>query len=155
MKLRSVVFVGGVLAACVTSVAPSFAGGFGDTSFPGYSPSIPISALARPMSWLDPSRMQLSTSVSVGSAFGTTQALQVTSLRYQFGAPLSMAVSVGNSFGPSSAGKSGSPFLEGLSLAYRPARSLFINVQYRDLRSPLQYQDAAFPYGAYSDYERR
>src|SRR5262252_5441606 len=61
----------------------------------GFSPRVPISGLARAASWFDPSRLHLSSTVSVGNYGGATSALQVTSLNYQFGRPLSMSVSIG------------------------------------------------------------
>jgi hypothetical protein len=52
----------------------------------GFSPSVPVSAFARPASWLDPSRLQISTEVSVGTGFsGGSQGLQVTRLSYRLG----------------------------------------------------------------------
>lgn len=103
----------------------------------------PVSAFARPAFWLDPSRLHVSTEVSVGSSWGGrgSEALQVTSLSYQFGAPLAMRVSLGNQWGQGAG--SGSPFLEGLDVAYRPFRSFEVRVRYQDLRSPLQLP----PYG--------
>lgn len=118
-----------------------------DFGSPGFSPQVPISAFARPASWLDPQRLHLTSTVSVGSGFGGgTQALQVTSLSYQFSAPLSLGVSVGNAWGSASPGRSGSPFLEGLDVAYRPFSSMMVRFQYRDIRSPLQYSTES-PYG--------
>src|SRR5260370_328424 len=68
--------------------ADPLAGG-SPVGIPGFTPRVPVSALARPLSWLDTSRMRVSTSVSVGSGFGgTTEALQVTRLSYQVGTPL-------------------------------------------------------------------
>jgi hypothetical protein len=112
----------------------------------GFSPQVPVSAFARPASWLDPQRLHLTSSVSVGSGFGGTQALQVTSLSYQFSAPLTLGVSVGNAWGSNTPGRSGSPFLEGLDVSYRPFSSMMVRFQYRDIRSPLQFS-ADSPYG--------
>ena len=113
----------------------------------GFSPQVPVSAFARPASWLDPQRLHLTSSVSVGSAFGGgTQALQVTSLSYQFGAPLTLGVSVGNAWGSSASSRGGSPFLEGIDVAYRPFSSMMVRFQYKDIRSPLQYSGDS-PYG--------
>jgi hypothetical protein len=136
MRMRSL-----LLASLLTSilVATASAGDlFGGGGMGGYSPSVPVSALARPAAWLDPSRLHFSTSLSVGSAFGTTQALQITSL-----------------WGPSSAGGNGSPFLEGLNLSYRPLRSLQVNIQYQDIRSPLQFQDQSLLPRYLRDFEYR
>ena len=119
------------------------AGGFGssDPSVFGFSPKVPISALARPAAWFDPSRVHLSTSVSFGSGFGGgAEGLQVTSLSYQFKAPVWMSVNVGNAWGPSARGNS-SLFLEGLDFGARPFGNLQVEVHYRDMRSPLQYMD--------------
>ncbi len=119
------------------------------SSGPFYAPRVPVSALARPASWFDPSRLQISTLMSVGSSGGRgMDALQVTSLSYQFGAPLAMQVSLGNTWGPNAAKSGQSFFLEGLNVAYRPFKSLQVNVQYRDIRSPLQYGNS---YGGYQN----
>jgi hypothetical protein len=132
------------IAAAVLALATSaWAAGAlneGGLAGPGYTPRVPISALGRPLGWFDRSRLQINSSISVGSGFGrSADALQVTRLSYQFGAPLWMAVSVGNSFG-SGASRSGqsSFFLEGMDLAYRPHPSVLFQVHYQDLRSPLQ-----------------
>src|SRR5215470_9555071 len=112
----------------------------------GFNPSVPVSAFARPASWLDPSRLQISTEVSVGTGFsGGSQGLQVTRLSYRLGAPLAMSVSIGNTFGgnrPSfgANGSGNSMFLEGLDLQYRPIPSMLVQFHYTDVRSPLQYQ---------------
>lgn len=106
----------------------------------GWSPRVPVSALARPATWFDPSRLQISSLVSVGSGgFGGTSALQVTSLSYRFDAPVSMSVSLGNAWGGTGDGRSAF-FLEGFNLQYRPNPSMQFQVQFRDLRSPLQLQ---------------
>lgn len=114
----------------------------------GFQPRVPVSALARPAAWFDPARLQLSTSVSVGSGFGGgSEALQVTSLSYRFAKPVWMNVSVGNAWGRNAARNGSSLFLEGLDLGYRPFSSLQIQVHYRDLRSPLQYGTVDRPFG--------
>jgi hypothetical protein len=110
-----------------------------------WSPRVPISMLAQPLVGFDPTRLHLSTEVSVGTGFGGGSAgLQVTRLTYQFAAPLSMGVSVGNAFGPSAARGGNAFFLEGLDLAYRPTASMMFQVHYQDLRSPLQYRGYGF-----------
>jgi hypothetical protein len=114
----------------------------------GFQPLVPVSALARPAAWFDMSRLNLSTSVSVGTGFGGgSEALQVTSLSYRFARPVWMNVSVGNAWGPTAARNGSSLFLEGLDLGYRPFSSLQIQVHYRDLRSPLQYGSVDRPFG--------
>jgi len=144
-----------VLAAAASSlVAPAVrAGGFSDPTSAGFTPLVPISAFARPASWFDPSKLRLSSTVSVGSGFGggaSTTALQVTRLSYQFGAPLTMGVSLGNTFGLNRA-RSGSPFfLEGLDVTWRPNRNSILRIEFRDVRSPLQVDPWGRIYG-YSD----
>ncbi len=138
-----VVAIALILVAVLAPRAAGAQAGFGTS---GFSPQVPISAFARPASWLDPSRFHVTTSVSVGSGFGGTQALQVTSLSYQFKAPLSLGVSLGNAWGTNAGSRSRSPFLEGLDVAYRPFSSMLVRVQYRDFRSPLQYNYDS-PYG--------
>ncbi len=106
----------------------------------GFAPHVPVSAFARPAAWLDPSRLHVSTTVSVGTGWGgRTDALQVTSFSYQVATPLAVRFSVGNAFGASSVQRGRGMFLEGFAVAYRPHPSLQINIDYRDIRSPLQY----------------
>jgi len=110
---------------------------------PGYTPPVPVSALARPLAWFDPSRLQISTSVIMGSGFGaatSSQALQVTSFNYRFGLPLEVGVRVGNTWGTGfERNASSSFFLEGLDVRYRPTPNMSFEIHTRDVRSPLQY----------------
>ena len=123
-------------------------GGFGDPGAAGFTPLVPISGFARAASWFDPSRLHLSSTVSVGSAYGVTSALQVTRLSYQFGAPLSMSVSIGNSFGPNAVGGTNPFFLEGFDLTWRPNANSVFRVEMHDVRSPLQLDPRGdFGYG--------
>ncbi len=140
MRARSLavpVAVAALLA--VLCVAPVGAGTLG--ADPGYTPRVPISAFGIPANWLDPSRLHVTTTMSVGSGFGVggTNALNVTTLSYSFKAPVWMSVSVGNSFGSNATryGQS-SFFLEGFNLAYRPSANFQFQIQYQNLRSPLQ-----------------
>jgi hypothetical protein len=121
--------------------------GFGDPAAAGFTPRVPISGLGNAMSWFDPSHLHLSSTVSVGSTYGTTSALQVTSLSYQFGRPLSMSVSIGNSFGPN-AGRNGSAFfLEGMDLTWHPNANSMFRIEMHDVRSPLQLDPLGGRYG--------
>ncbi len=126
------------VGACVSGAhASDFASS--TPSLLGFTPKVPISALARPAGWFDPSRLQLSTSVTVGSGFGSgTQGLQVTSLSYAFRTPVWMRVNVGNAWGSATSANS-SMFLEGVDLGVRPFTNFLIQVHYRDVRTPLQY----------------
>jgi len=140
------------LVVCAQPTLAMPGGGFGSSAPSSFAPQVPVSAFARPASWLDLSRLHVTTSFSMGTGFaGGTNALQVTSLAYQFGSPLAVQLSIGNTFGGGSLGNS--MFLEGFSVAYRPHPSFQINVDYRDMRSPLQYQNAN-PFGYYSPYGR-
>ena len=130
---RNAVVAAFVLALSVGAAAASHAGPESGV----FTPSVPVSAFARPASWLDPSRLQMSTEFSVGTGLGGSQGMQVTRLSYRLGAPLSMSVSVGNAFGGKMAGGSGM-FLEGLDLSYRPLPSMLVQFRYNDIRSPLQ-----------------
>jgi hypothetical protein len=113
----------------------------------GYSPRVPVSPLA--FRWFDPSRLQMTSTFSVGTGFGgRTDALQVTRFAYNFGAPLQLAVSVGNSFGPSAGLQQGKFFLEGLDATYRPNPNMVFQVHYQDYRSPLQRSFGAAPFGS-------
>ncbi len=134
------------LAVLLVSLAahPVSADPFGAGSL--FSPRVPVSGLAIPH-WFDPSRLHVSTMVSMGtSGWGAPgmNAMQVTTLSYSFKAPLAMSVSVGNAWGPNTAPGSQSFFLEGFRLAYQPSPSFLFQVQYQDLRSPLQFQQYGF-----------
>jgi hypothetical protein len=107
---------------------------------PLFVPRVPVSAFGLPGGF-DPSRLHVSSMISVGSGgWGSTgtSALQVTTLSYSFKAPVAMSVSLGNAWGANLARGGQSFFLEGFSLAYQPSRSMQFQIQYRDLRSPLQ-----------------
>ena len=111
----------------------------GPQSAPAFVPRVPVSALARPIAAFDPSRLQLSSLVSVGSGWGGgTQALQVTSLSYRFDAPMRLRVGIGNAWGPQVEGRS-SLFLEGVDFAFRPSQNTLFEFRYQNLRSPLQF----------------
>lgn len=139
MKRSHLIFVA-ALAAAACLQQPASAGSFGA---PGYSPRVPVSGLG--ISWFDPSRLHMSTSLSMGTGFGGgSNGLQVTSLSYQVGNPLWVSVSLGNSFGANAGRNAGKFFLEGFQAAYRPSPNMVFQIQYQDRRSPLQYS----PYGA-------
>ncbi|HET7226845.1 MAG TPA: hypothetical protein VFK69_14150 [Candidatus Eisenbacteria bacterium] len=105
-----------------------------------YTPSVPVSGLAFPSHWFDVSRLHFSQSFSFGSGGIGNSALSVTSMSYQFSSPLSMSVSLGNAWGGNGPiGASNKMFLEGFNLAYRPNAAFQFQVQYRDVRSPLQW----------------
>jgi len=144
-----------VALAALLVAAPARAGftspqetGFSSPGAAGFTPLVPISGFARAASWFDPSRLHLSSTVSVGSTSGMTSALQVTRLSYQFGAPLSMSVSIGNSFGPNAVSGGTNPFfLEGFDLTWRPSTNALFRIEMRDVRSPLQLDPMGRGYG--------
>jgi hypothetical protein len=114
---------------------------------PLFSPGVPVSAFGLARNWIDPSRLHLSSTLSVGSSsWGSrgASALQVTTLSYSFKAPVAMSVSLGNAWGTSSARSGQSFYLQGFSLAYQPSRSVQFQIQYQDLRSPLQFRQSGF-----------
>jgi hypothetical protein len=136
------------LLALALSAAGASANTFGSAPAAGYVPRVPISALARPMAAFDPSRLHFSQSVSMGTAFGGgTTGLSVTSLMYQFQAPITMRVSLGNAWGKDIA-QGSSFFLEGVDLTFRPSANTFFQFSYQDRRSPLQYPSGYSPYYA-------
>ena len=141
MNLPRVCAVAAFAAVTVASASASAGTLGGNSGIGGYSPRVPVSALARPMVGFDRSRLHFSTTVSVGTGFGgRSEGLQVSRLSYDFGVPLSMSVSLGNAFG-SGTGRGGNAFfLEGLDVAWRPNASTVFQVRYQDLRSPLQYR---------------
>lgn len=113
------------------------------------SPAVPVSSLALPNLAFDPSRLHVSMSVAMGTGFGQgTSGLQVTSLSYQFQSPLWLQVSFANALG-SGLGANARPFLEGVSLGWRPAASMLLQFQYLDLRSPLQLRPSPFEFRGY------
>jgi hypothetical protein len=143
-----------VALAMLLAAAPARAGftspqgtGFGDPGAAGFTPLVPISGFARAASWFDPARLHLSSTVSVGSYSGMTSALQVTSLSYQFGRPLSMSVSIGNSFGPNAMSGTNPFFLEGFDLTWRPNANALFRIEMHDVRSPLQLDPLGRGYG--------
>jgi hypothetical protein len=132
-----------LVAALAIAPLTAHAGILSDPSSAGFAPRVPLSAFGLPTNWIDFSRLHLSSTVSVGSGWGggQTNALQVTSLSYQFHSPLTMSISLGNTFGLNRPqGSSGSPFfLEGLDVAWRPNGNTLFRVAMHDVRSPLQY----------------
>jgi hypothetical protein len=147
MKPRRIVVPASLTALLVCLLADvSAAGAIG--GMPLYTPRVPVSAfgLAR---GFDPSRLHISSMVSVGtSPWGArgTSALQVTTLSYEFKAPVAMSVSLGNAWGANTPRSGQAPYLQGFSLAYQPNPSMQFQIQYQDLRSPLQYQSRGFGY---------
>ena len=128
-----------VVALVASTAAIAGAGTFSDPAAAGFSPRVPVSALARPAAWFDPARLHMSSTISVGSGWGTTSALQSTSFAYQFRAPVSMSVTVGNQLGTGPAGGSASFFLQGLDLSWKPNGNSILRIQFENLRSPLQH----------------
>ena len=153
MKRTTSILFAALLAAAIATVAgASTPGGspFFGTGYSGGPGSVPVSALAMPSRWLDRSRLNVSSEFTFGSSSGFgSGGLQVTRLSYQFAAPLRMRVSVGNAFG-GGVRDDGKFFLEGLDVNYQPFRSMTLNVQYRNLRSPLQ-MPYGYGYGLYGD----
>ncbi len=147
MRSRPVIAVA-VAALLVMAASPALAETLNDNTF-SYRPSVPVSAFASPFGLLDPSRLHMSTSISYGTwGHGQSAGLSVTSLRYQFGAPLSMQVNLGTALGPG-ANSNNAFFLEGLDLNWRPTSSTWFSIHYQDLRSPLQRLYSPYSYWGY------
>lgn len=140
-----------VFIACMAATAKS--GTLFDPEAAGFTPRVPISALARPAAWFDPARLHMSSTIAVGSGWGTTSALQSTSFMYQFRAPVTMAVTLGNELGTASGGRGLSFFLQGLDLSWRPSANSMVRFQFQDLRSPLQYGYSHGGYGFGNPYQ--
>lgn len=141
--LRIIVLAFSLLAVLFSGHAA--AGAAGDS--PLFSPRVPVSAFGLARDWIDPSRLHVSSMVSVGSSsWGSrgTNALQVTTLSYTFKAPVAMSVSMGNAWGSSAPRNGQSFYLQGFSLAYQPSPTMQFQIQYQDLRSPLQRQQSGF-----------
>ena len=130
-------------AALLVLLSPRSAAASSLNSDPAFTPRVPVSAFGVPRGWLDGSRLHITSTVSVGtSGWGSrrTDALQVTTLSYAFKAPVWMSLSLGNTLGTNLVRGGQQPFfLEGFSLAYRPNSAFQFQVQYQDLRSPLQF----------------
>lgn len=138
------------IAVCAALLAAprAHAGFMNDPASAGFAPRVPLSAFARPASWFDPQRLKLASTVSFGTGFnGGADGLGVTSLTYQFKAPVTLGVSLGTSFGPNSAKSQNPFFLEGLNLTWQPSRNTMFRVEMRDVRSPLQYGYGNYGYG--------
>jgi len=151
MNARLRMFLLAAALACAAAPAVS-AQSFDPPGLAGFNPQVPVSAFARPAAWFDPARLHMSTTVSVGSGWGgTTSALQVTTFDYAFRAPMRMQVSVGNTWGTGQEGGANF-FLEGLALDYRPSASTSIRIQYRNVRSPLQYGYNGYGPGLWGGY---
>ena len=143
--LRIATLVLSVALLVALPAAPASAGAIGGA--PLFSPRVPVSAFGLARDWFDPSRLHVSSMVSVGSSgWGSrgTSALQVTTLSYSFKAPLAMSVSLGNAWGANTPRGGQAFYLQGFSLAYQPSRAMQFQIQYQDLRSPLQYQSYGF-----------
>lgn len=142
------------LAVCITVFVCSSARA-GMLSESGFAPRVPVSAFASPgLLGLDMSRFHVMNTVSFGTGWnGRSSALNVTSLSYQFRAPLTMSVSVGNTFGtrfsndPSARGASSNFFLEGFDLAWQPNKNSILRIEMHDVRSPLQYGRSGYGHG--------
>lgn len=129
-----------VLAALSLAATTAAAGPITDPAAAGFQPRLPISLLAAPMQWFDSSRLHFSNTTTVGSGSWGTSALNVTALTYQFQAPITMQVRMGTDLGPRGATENGARmFLEGLDMTWRPGGNSLLRVQWRDVRSPLQY----------------
>jgi hypothetical protein len=123
----------------VLAASPVRAGTLGGASL--FTPRVPVSAFGLARDWFDPSRLHVSTTVAVGSSWGSggTSALQTTTLSYSFKALVAMSVSLGNTWGNGVSRNSSSFYLQGFQVAYQPSPALFFRVEYQDMRSPLQY----------------
>jgi hypothetical protein len=146
MKPRSIVALVSVIAVlAVLFSGHAAAGAIGGS--PLFSPRVPVSAFGLARDWFDPSRLHVSSMVSVGSSsWGSrgTNALQVTTLSYSFKAPVAMSVSLGNAWGSNTPRGGQSFYLQGFNLAYQPSSTMQFQIQYQDLRSPLQRQQYGF-----------
>jgi len=131
--------------ALVVAVSPSRA----QTAFPGltgFQPRVPVSAFGMPSAGFDPSRLHISTSMSVGSGWGggNTNALQVTNFSYQFSRPVWMSVGVGNAWGGNTASGS-SMFLESVRFGFQPTKNSVFSFSFQNVRSPLQLNPYGYP----------
>lgn len=118
----------------------------------GFTPRVPVSGLAHPSLGFDPSPLNISTSVTVGSYGQNVSGLQVTRFQYQFRQPLALSLNLGNTIGGGGGFNRGNSFfLEGLDLAYRPSDSFFIQIGYHDIRSPYQRSRSHSPFATFGN----
>jgi hypothetical protein len=138
--MRQTFLLSALMLVLMSAAASAQSGFAGSSTGGGFHAPVPVSSFARASSWVDPQRLHITTSVSMGGVSGGSgmDALQVTSFSYQFRAPLSMSVSVGNAWGPSSGGNN-SLFLEGLRMAWLPSAGTAFTFEFHQVRSPLQY----------------
>ncbi len=136
------------LAALTLAASSAVAGPMTDPASAGFQPRVPISLLAKPMQWFDASRLQFSNTTTVGGGSWGSGALNVAALTYQFQAPITMQLRMGTEFGAQGAsGNGASMFLEGVDMTWRPNANSMLRVQWRDVRSPLQYGSGVHGFG--------
>ena len=106
-----------------------------------------------PSSLFDPSRFSISHSMQFGyTAGGATQGsagLWTSSLGYRVRNNTMLRVDVGAHMNPAFGGEGGMQkgiFLQGATLDWKPSRNSLVRLEYRDMRSPLQY---GYGYGGY------
>ena len=130
MNVRRAIIALFSVAALATTASVARAGFISEPGAAGFTPQVPLSAFARPANWFDPSRLHLQSTMSVGTGFGGsgTSALNVTTLSYQFRAPLAVSVSLGNTFGMDQARSGTSFFLEGFDVTWRPSANAIFRV---------------------------
>jgi hypothetical protein len=150
MHKRTAVFAAAALLVVLAGIAQADPWSSNDYSS-GFRSGVPISALGRPASWLNPSNFHVTSSLSFGTGFGgASEGLAVTSFSYQFKSPMFLNVSMGDSWGSSSLSNGGKPFLEGVDFGFNPMSNMTVRLQYRDFRSPLQYGNLGYnPYNNY------
>lgn len=135
-----------LIALSLTAAAAPAATGF-ESVAASFQPRVPVSllgSLGGLTSRFDPSRFHMSTTVTMGTGIGLgSSGLSVMSFSYQFRSPLAMSVRVGNAFGSGTSANS-SMFLEGVDLSYKPTANSVLQVQFQNVRSPLQYGYGGF-----------
>ncbi|MGH7726893.1 MAG: hypothetical protein ACREOU_15835 [Candidatus Eiseniibacteriota bacterium] len=120
-----------------------FPGGSSATSASSYTMPKPGSIL--PSSLFDPSRFSIRNSFTYGytsgGGFKGSAGLFTSSLGYVLKPNMRFAVDVGAHINPAFSGEEVQKgiFLQGAAFDWNPTRNSLVRIEYRDLRSPLQY----------------
>ena len=111
-----------------------------------------------PRGLFDPSRFTLHTSLSMGytsggGPYGGSAGLFTSSLGYRVSGNSMLRVDVGAHMNPAfgGGGTEKGIFLQGAMFDWKPTHNSLVRVEYRDLRSPLQYGYGGYGYG-YAPY---
>jgi hypothetical protein len=128
--------------------------------YSGISTSAPRSGGLLPSSLFDPSRFSISNSLVFGYSSGASRfgygngsaGLFTSSLGYRLKSNMALHVNVGAHMNPAFGGGATQKgiFLEGASFDWRPSGNSLLRVEYRDVRSPLQWGYSPYDYSRFN-----